>query len=101
MANNLIDRQTLIDAYCAQCTVDKPETCSTIRYGDKWCTEVYMMQHMPSIDATPVKHGMWKQTVTGWIYCSVCGNEPPGETNSRTDYCPNCGAKMDGDENEK
>ena len=49
-----ISRQALIDAYCAQCTVDKPETCSTIRYGDKWCNEVYMMQHMPTVDAVPV-----------------------------------------------
>ena len=32
----------------------------------------------------------------GWIACSVCGQEPPNESNLRTDFCPNCGAKMKG-----
>lgn len=31
---------------------------------------------------------------TGWIYCTVCGHEPPNESNLRTDFCPNCGADM-------
>lgn len=31
----------------------------------------------------------------GWIACSVCGQEPPNESNLRTNYCPNCGAKME------
>ena len=47
----------------------------------------------PTID--PVKHGRWKRTPTGWVYCSVCGQEPPNETNIETNYCPHCGAKMD------
>lgn len=33
---------------------------------------------------------------TGWIACSVCGQEPPNESNLRTKFCPNCGAKMKG-----
>lgn len=41
------------------------------------------------------KHGYWKHTPTYWYYCSVCGCEPPNETNIKTLYCPNCGAKMD------
>lgn len=31
---------------------------------------------------------------TGWIACSVCGQEPPNESNLRTNFCPNCGASM-------
>lgn len=50
----LIDRQTLIDSFCSQCAVDKPETCSTIRYGDKWCNEVYTILNAPTVDAVPV-----------------------------------------------
>ena len=41
------------------------------------------------------KHGHWKRTPTGWVYCSVCGQEPPNETNIETKYCPNCGSLMD------
>lgn len=50
----------------------------------------------PTID--PVKHGKWLRTPTWWAYCSVCGMEPPNESNETTDYCPNCGTKMDMDE---
>ena len=35
---------------------------------------------------------------TGWIACSVCGQEPPNESNLRTNFCPNCGARMRGAE---
>lgn len=31
---------------------------------------------------------------TGWIYCTVCGHEPPNGSNLRTDFCPNCGADL-------
>ena len=47
----------------------------------------------PTID--PVKHGNWVSK-NGWVSCSVCGLEPPNETNTETPYCPNCGARMDG-----
>lgn len=47
----------------------------------------------PTVD--PIKHGRWVW-VNGWVSCSVCGCEPPSETNITSNYCPNCGAKMDG-----
>ena len=43
-----ISRQAAIDALCKQCTVDRPETCSTIQKGDKWCEEVYTLLKLPS-----------------------------------------------------
>ena len=50
----------------------------------------------PTVDAVPVKHGEWT-VIDGCVSCSVCG-EPCMEFN----YCPNCGAKMDGwKENDK
>lgn len=53
------------------------------------------IQCIPTIEAEPIRHGHWVTTATGWIYCSNCDREPPNETNYRSDYCPNCGAKMD------
>ena len=46
--------------------------------------------------------GEWSDLSTdgrhiGWIACSVCGQEPPSESNLRTNFCPNCGADMRGD----
>ena len=59
----------------------------------------------PTIDAVEVKHGEWvfsrgdgKTCVDGWT-CSACGNS--FHTNvpyfEEFHYCPNCGAKMDGE----
>lgn len=50
----------------------------------------------PTIDAEPVRHGKWIDDSNGiegaWNYCSVCGEQAI----DLYDFCPNCGAKMDG-----
>ena len=46
----------------------------------------------------PVRHGRWiDDTQEGkgeWLLCSECGESSPEVAD--WDYCPNCGAKMDG-----
>ena len=57
----------------------------------------------PTID--PVKHGRWKHehlvSTCGGTYavvrCSLCDWQYP---TFETDFCPHCGARMDGDDNE-
>ena len=51
----------------------------------------------PTVEAEPTKHGRWVN-IYGWVHCSVCHQEPPNESNIESDYCPNCGARMDGGE---
>ena len=62
-----------------------------------------IIENMPAADVVPVVHGRWDESkehfylMNGckeWInfYCSECD----APNNSPTDYCPNCGAKMDG-----
>ena len=50
----------------------------------------------PTVDAAPVRHGRWlpfHSTAAGDIqYCSACEIGCTWKPN----YCPNCGAKMDG-----
>ena len=64
----------------------------------------YDITQMPTIDAEPVKHGEWIEVddaiITGT--CSVCGwNAIFAETDvTGMPYCPNCGAKMDGERKE-
>ena len=63
---------------------------------------------MPTVDAAPVKHGRWieKEGFDGDSYytCSSCGCDwttidgTPVQNNMR--YCPECGAKMDLEEND-
>ena len=48
------------------------------------------MLEFPTID--PVKHGSWVLE-NGCVRCSECG-----EPNMEWNYCPNCGARMDGEE---
>ena len=47
---------------------------------------------MPAADVAPVVHG--RKTNIGCVWmCSLCSKGLPYGAN----YCPNCGAKMDGD----
>ena len=51
---------------------------------------------LPRADVVEVIHGRWVYEPVEFTYekdikCSVCGEY----VNSATNYCPNCGAKMD------
>lgn len=50
----------------------------------------------PTIDAVPARHGKWVGKEDKRWHCSECdGIAPKGY---RYNYCPDCGAKMDLDE---
>lgn len=49
---------------------------------------------LPSADVAPVVHGQWKWSEGG--QCSECGFH---NSNFGYNYCPNCGARMDGENN--
>ena len=54
------------------------------------------INEQPTIDAEPVRHGKWikHKDYPGLAYlCSECGRF----TTERSHYCPDCGAKMDGE----
>lgn len=58
---------------------------------------VSSIENTPAIDAVEVVHGRWvyKKTHQGMKYvCSECGEIPEC---FEPNYCPNCGATMDGD----
>ena len=58
---------------------------------------------LPAENVAPVRHGRWieqEKYTFGVLYdCSICGNRIL-DTEHSWNYCPNCGAKMDGDMNE-
>lgn len=50
-----------------------------------------------------VKHGHWERIGYLDMCCLECGNTPDheqGMTPEASDFCPNCGAEMDGGEHE-
>lgn len=64
----------------------------------------------PTIDAVPVKHGEWvdgkRMSLDGTFYwfreCSLCGYEREDDNEEKdTNYCPKCGARMDGGEDDE
>lgn len=68
-------------------------------YADGWNNAIKMLYRAPSIDVRKVKHGNWKgKPICGYtsVRCSVC-DKVFAENNGKWRYCPNCGAKMDGD----
>lgn len=64
------------------------------------------LSYMPTIKAEPVRHGRWVMTLytttskrgrvisNKKLACSECGYSNGRKQNN---YCPDCGAKMDGD----
>lgn len=66
----------------------------------------HVIQKMPTIEAEPVKHGHWISLTNcsnSGVYCSICHKKVYKEDYAwcnrknklRSNYCPNCGAKMD------
>lgn len=54
---------------------------------------------IPTADVAPVVHGRWGDDGSGIIICSECG-KGYSLIPRYTHYCPNCGAKMDGGDND-
>lgn len=56
--------------------------------------EYDLIDKCPTIDAEPVRHGRWEEyEIPHIICCSEC--DWGTGVDERSNYCPNCGAKMD------
>ncbi len=58
----------------------------------------FLINNLPAADVAVVKHGKWISLSHDhndvYCRCSECGKAKAGRTN----YCPNCGARMDKEE---
>ena len=66
------------------------------------------IERLPAADVAPVVHGKWIWADDGYCRCSECRQRAPvvygvliedyqdEPRTTMTDFCPNCGAKMDG-----
>lgn len=90
------------------------ELCPVGRYGrgyvygfdrekyDAWDEIIDALENIPAADVAPVVHGRWEN---GNPICPVCGGNKFKDLDAdiwcdwKPDYCPNCGAKMDGGDN--
>lgn len=56
------------------------------------------LKKIPAADVAPVVHGRWKKSGS-LLECQYCGeiySQLGGNAGKSWNYCPNCGAKMDG-----
>ena len=93
-----IDRDTVLDKLHEIGGCDAPPDTWADGF-DKAIDEAYRaVQGLTTADVAPVVHGRWTNN-TGGFYevasCSICG-ERRITTGITPNYCPNCGAKMDG-----
>ena len=94
---DLIDRQAL---GIGQCNPDE-FPLQNRDYVAGWNGVISLLEQAPRVDAVEVVHGRW---IYKWdadrdpkklfvrIVCSECNLH----TGQKSNYCPNCGAKMDG-----
>ena len=68
-----------------------------------------VIDNAPAADVVPVRHGWWislTECANEGVYCSICKKKiwqsdyarcsKKSRNKLRSNYCPNCGAKMDG-----
>lgn len=64
-------------------------------------------KHGKEVKFAKVRHGRWiidgRRFSCGyvWMHCSVCGKEDIDSHVTKTNYCPNCGARMDSERKEE
>ena len=84
-----IEREQTISAIMRDC----PELVYYNKKEAIWCIEC-----IPAVDVAPVVHGHWINE-NFYTHCSVCNNMAIYDKYGQeveSDYCPRCGAKMDG-----
>lgn len=89
----LIDVNAAVDRYYAEWE----HHCLTLGQGDKqWLQQC--LDEAPTVEAVEVVHGRWEKVkgfagfFTWEVQCSEC--KVPQD--SKSNFCPNCGAIMDG-----
>ena len=90
-----IERAAAMDAILGLTIADP----AVAQYADAVC---YHLQNLPAADVAEVRHGRWLTTdaYPHHLYCSVCyktyakNAKWVNELDLPTNYCPNCGARM-------
>ena len=94
--------ENIEERYCTPCKAEGRDhhgcMCRAC-WVDDMCGEVI---DAPAADVAPVVHGRFVHDGprfaggVDWWHCSNCGSLVSG-VETRFDYCPHCGARMDGD----
>lgn len=94
----------LIDADVLKATISKYEFNSPnerYKQGGECVLNFYMpkiIDDAPTVDAVPVRHGRWIRSGGNKYPIYTCF-ECKYPSSEKTNFCPNCGARMDGGKN--
>lgn len=83
----------------------KREDAENIMLGSCDESALWKLRRLPRADVVEVRHGRWEKKDDPYGYfdkipvCSECGCTT--ELRKQYPYCPNCGAKMDGERKEQ
>ena len=70
------------------------EAESRIMWGASAAAVYELIRDAPAADVAQVRHGRWIASHDEFCACSIC-KYPVYVWWNQTNYCPNCGAKMD------
>lgn len=106
MAEYIDKNESVDESYLQNWYIDSVDEAGTPHWTEEHIEElvkdfIVIPIETPSADVEPVKHGRWINE-NFYTRCSACGNMTIYDKYSReveSDYCPNCGAKMEGEEN--
>lgn len=83
--------------------IERAAVCKACKASGSVCTgRDCEIPYVPTADVAPVRHGRWMTTdaYPHHLYCSVCyktyvkNAKWVNELDLPTNYCPNCGARM-------
>ena len=90
--------------------IDKQAFLDYMKGTDRYFNVKFDIENFPNADVAPVRHGRWiplTECANEGVYCSVCKKKvwksdyaqcsKKSRNKLESNYCPNCGAKMDGD----
>ena len=86
------------EVYCVGCNSYHGVRCRACGTGDA----IDMIEDAPAADAAPVVHGEWEIVVGSngkeYMVCTCC--RVSQDLTGVFTYCPNCGCRMDGGDDE-
>lgn len=100
-----IEREALIKICEEIIQIRWNETTAPVSWSHAYADFIEDIENQPSADVAPVRHAKWvliDECVNEGVYCSNCHKKvyrvEYANQKVKSNYCPNCGAKMDGNE---
>ena len=88
--------------------IDKQAFLDCMKRTDRYFNVKFDIENFPNADVAPVRHGRWiplTECANEGVYCSICKKKvwksdyaqcsKKSRNKLESNYCPNCGAKMD------